>query len=545
MAPLFPLNRRRRLLGGLTAGAALVVLLAGLPGLTLAINLTNGQSATLVLGQANFTSSGVRSGALGMNFPMSIAVDPTTGNVFVADYGGSRVLRFASVAALSNGAAAGGVLGQPDLNSRNFSCTQSGMSSPTGLALDSAGRLWVVDTYCSRVQRFDNASGKPNGAAADAVLGQPTLSGGSGGSGPSKMDGPRDAAVDSAGRLWVTDTLNSRVLRFDNASGKPTGAAADGVLGQTNFSSTTSSTTQTTMSWPHSLAVDSAGRLWVVDTNNKRVLRFDSAADKTNGAHADGVLGQSNFTSNTSSGTDSYNSARGIDVDPSGRLYLANTFNNTVFWYDLAASKPNGAAPDGKLGSFYSATASTFAYPNDVFYDPANDMLWVADGGNDRALRFETFIPPTNTPTNTSTSTLTNTPTSTLTNTPTSTLTNTPTSTPTNTATSTNTPTDTPTNTATSTNTPTGTLTPTSTNTSTSTPTLTNAPTATPTNTPTGTPTPTSTNTSTSTPTLTNTPTATPTNAPTGTLTPTAPSSTVTPEPRSRRVYLPIVERAQ
>jgi hypothetical protein len=68
--------------------------------------------------------------------------------------------------------------------------------------------------------------------------------------------------------------VNSRVLRFDNAATLANGAPADGVLGQPDFTSGLFDTTQSTMHFPRGLAIDSAGSLWVADNNNNRVLRF-------------------------------------------------------------------------------------------------------------------------------------------------------------------------------------------------------------------------------------------------------------------------------
>jgi len=83
--------------------------------------------------------------------------------------------------------------------------------------------------------------------------------------------------VDSAGRLWVADFFNNRVLRFDGAADKANGANADGVLGQPNFTSNGAATTASGMNSPGGLAIDTAGHLWVADNLNSRVLRFDGA----------------------------------------------------------------------------------------------------------------------------------------------------------------------------------------------------------------------------------------------------------------------------
>jgi len=64
----------------------------------------------------------------------------------------------------------------------------------------------------------------------------------------------------------VADWASSRVLRFDNASSKANGANADGVLGQPNFTSHISATNQHSMSYPVGVFVDTGGRLWVTDS---------------------------------------------------------------------------------------------------------------------------------------------------------------------------------------------------------------------------------------------------------------------------------------
>ena len=111
----------------------------------------------------------------------------------------------------------------------------------------------------------------------------------------SRMCGPNGVAVDNDGRVWVADVCNNRVLRFASLAALSNGSAAEGVLGQPDFTSSNAATTQSGMSHPYGVAVDNAGRLWVADLSNNRVLRFDNAAGKANGANADGVLGQLDF----------------------------------------------------------------------------------------------------------------------------------------------------------------------------------------------------------------------------------------------------------
>jgi sugar lactone lactonase YvrE len=266
---------------------------------------SNGQAAALVLGQPNFTSREAVTTQNGMHEPEGVAVDPTTHKVFVADSSNNRVLRFASLYALTNGALAEAVLGQPNFTSAAAATTRNGMVDPVGVFVDASGRLWVADTSNNRVLRFDNASTIPSGANANGVLGQLNFTSNGYTTTQAGMDYPVGVFVDAGGRLWVADYNNNRVVRFDNAAAKSNGANADGVLGQQNFTSSGQGTTQSGMELPSGVFVDSGGRLWVADLYSNRVLRFDNAAAKANGANANGVLGQPNFTSNNSAATQS------------------------------------------------------------------------------------------------------------------------------------------------------------------------------------------------------------------------------------------------
>ncbi len=356
---------------------------------------SDGAPASLVLGQVNFNSSSFTTTQSGMYNPTGAAIDPSTGAVFIVDSFNHRVLRFASLVALSNGANANGVLGQIDFTSNTIATTRSGMFDPTGAVVDGAGRLWVADNGNNRVLRFDAAASKPNGANADGVLGQGDFTSSTIAITQSGMYSPVKVALDIDGRLWVTDRGNNRVLRFDGAASKAIGAPADGVLGQVDFTSRSHAATQSGMYWPLGVAVDAAGRLWVVDGNCHRVLRFDGAASKPNGANADGVLGQVDFTSNIIATTQSgMQWPEDVAVDGSGRLWVADYGNNRVLRFDGAASKPNGANADGVLGqvdftsSSPAATQSGMYRPLGVAVD-GSGRLWVADFGNNRVVLFQ------------------------------------------------------------------------------------------------------------------------------------------------------------
>src|SRR3990170_5401869 len=260
--------------------------------------LFNNMPASGVLGQLNFTLNLPGTSSISLNSPSGVAVDPTTGKLFVVDRYNNRVLRWSSTSKIENGSPAEAVFGQSDFNSSSSGLLASKFNDPLRVFVDSAGCLWVSDYLNNRVLRFDSASFKTTGSSADVVFGQSNFTSNTGGTSASKMKGPVGVFVDGGGRLWVSDRLNHRVLRFDNAYEKSNGANADAVLGQSDFTTGTSGLSATKMNRSMGVYVDSEDHLWVCEDDNNRAIRFDNASSKLNGAAADGVLGQPDFNTN-------------------------------------------------------------------------------------------------------------------------------------------------------------------------------------------------------------------------------------------------------
>ncbi|KPA10281.1 hypothetical protein MHK_009516, partial [Candidatus Magnetomorum sp. HK-1] len=366
----------------------------------------NHQAADVVLGQNDFTSNTSGTTNVLFNNPTSVAVDPTTGKVFVSDRSNFRVLRFSSTNAAINGSSAEAVFGQADFvgnqANRGGSVAANTLYHSDVVYVDSFGHLWVSDRYNHRVLRYDNASSKTSGSDADGVLGQPDFTTNTAGTTQSSMNEPTALWVDPAGRLWVADLINNRVLRYDNAATKPNGANADGVLGQTNFTSNTSGTTQNSMSNPHDIFGDNSNTIFIVDYTNNRVLRFNNAALKANGANADGVLGQSDFTSSGNGlSINNFNTPLCLTMDFTGRLYVSDMANNRVLLFNDAINKPDGANADNVLGQpdFTSNTANnggisetSLDFPHWSYFDPNNHHLWLPDYNNNRVLRYTMML---------------------------------------------------------------------------------------------------------------------------------------------------------
>ncbi|MBI5624054.1 MAG: hypothetical protein HY924_09765 [Elusimicrobia bacterium] len=367
----------------------------------------NGADAARVLGQADFTSNVAnRGGAVAANtlsYPLSVAVDGT--DVWVADAGNSRLLRFLAPAA--DGVAADLELGQADLlsgapNRGGVVASATTLAEPAGLAVAVGGDVWASDSLNHRVLRYPAPAA--SSAAADLALGQPDFAELSANAATNTtLRNPNSAAVDpNTGRVYAADFDNNRVLWWNSGAGFADGQAADGVLGQSGFSTTLpnrgGAAGADTMNGPFSVAVNAAGDLWVNDSGNYRILRFDPPAG--NGEAANRVLGQADFLTTTPvpASQTSVLGASGMATDASNRLWVADSGNNRVLRFnDFTA---DGAPADFVLGQAGygsgladrggAAGAGTLDFPTGVAADAAGN-IWVADSGNNRVLKYTAF----------------------------------------------------------------------------------------------------------------------------------------------------------
>ena len=264
-------------------------------------SITNGENAVNVLGQSSFTTSTAAITQSGLNLIImrdTIALDSTNSRLFVSDYSNHRVMVF-DVASITNGENAVNVLGQSDFTTRTRGTTQSKLKNPTGLAYVSPN-LYVSDNNNHRVMVFDVTS-ITDGENAVNVLGQSDFTTATTGTTQSKLSGPSAIAYLSP-NLYVASDGNHRVMVFD-VSSITDGENAVNVLGQSDFTTGTNGTTQSKLNTPEAVQIIGSN-LYVSDNNNNRIMIFD-VSSITDGENAVNVLGQSSFTTSTSSLTQS------------------------------------------------------------------------------------------------------------------------------------------------------------------------------------------------------------------------------------------------
>lgn len=364
----------------------------------------SGEPAALVLGQPSGQHSAPMGiGARGLNAPMGLAVDARTGHLYVADTGNHRVLRFPSPFANPTRIEPDAVYGQSGFTARTPNpngVTRNSMNAPRALAFDPLGNLWVADSGNNRVLRFPSGSLENANPDADLVVGQPdfnTAQANRGGNqaGPTGFDTPAGLAFDAQGNLYVSDRNNSRVLKF-NAPFAPNASAA-AVIGQPDFTTRAAPGEPggATLAGPAGLAVDSSGKLYVADPNDNRAMIFP--ANSSGMSSASELLGQLSFTSVApnadafpQASASSFFGVTDVKVDSEGNIYVADTGNNRVLAFppnSRSAARVWGQIDFSSNGA-NQIKAGSISAPFEVAidYSRAPYALYASDTGNHRVL---------------------------------------------------------------------------------------------------------------------------------------------------------------
>lgn len=348
---------------------------------------TNGQAANFAIGQTDLDSSAAAQTQNGMTGPYgNTAID--NGKLYVG--GDSRRIVTYALPITANGPNAVNVIGQDDFSSSAFGTTANRFDYP-GSASISGGKLFVADWNNRRVVIF-NTIPTTDGASADVVVGQAAFGAPTTLCDATHYNNSIEGVSAANGRLVVADKFHHRVLVY-NTIPTANGAAADLVLGQADFVSCTANRGATaaanTLNIPIGVWTDGT-RIVVTDNQNRRVLIWN-IWPTTNGQAADVVLGQSDFTS-TVTGTTDTTVNNPYHVSSNGtQLFLADGDNNrALIWNSWPTT--NGQAADRVLGQpdFITGTsgtsATTLSFPGGFSHDTTR--LYVNDYSNNRILVF-------------------------------------------------------------------------------------------------------------------------------------------------------------
>lgn len=315
---------------------------------------------------ASGSSDGVGSTAR-FDLPQGIAVD-SAGDLYVMDTNSSTLRKVVvSTRTVTTLAGSAGVSGSSDGTG-----TAARFSRPQGVAVDRTDTAYVVDSDNHALRKVVLASG-----AVTTLAGRAATNGSSDGTGEAaRFSQPQSIAGDTAGSLYVADTLNSTIRKIVVATGAvSTLAGSAGLTGSSNGNGTAAR-----FFIPYGVAVDGAGNLYIADTSNHTIRKLVLATgDVSTIAGSPGLIGNSDGVG----GNARFYFPYGLAVDGTGNLFVADRNNHAIRAVALATGAVTTLA--GRAGvsgnSDGNGSAARFNGPQAVAVDSAGSV-YVADSGN-------------------------------------------------------------------------------------------------------------------------------------------------------------------
>jgi trimeric autotransporter adhesin len=363
--------------------------------------------------------------------PAGVFIPAGSSNVYIADTLNNRIQEIAGSTGTQWGISmtagdvytiAGSATGTSGSSGDGGAATSALLDQPRAVTMDSSGNVYIADTDNNRIQEIPAASGTQRGESMTAddiytIAGQANGNSGSAGDGGAATSAylfnPVGITVDSSGDLYIADSANNRI---QEVAGKTAGSktandiytVAGSSSGASGHSGDGSAATSALLDFPQGVSLDTAGDVYIADTDNSRIQEVPAAAGTQWGqsmtaADMYTVAGSASGTSGASGDGGPATSAllnypTSVLAGNGGQLYVADSFNNRVqevartahteFGQSMTANDVytvagNAAGNSGYSGDGGAATSALMDYPLQAVLDASGDLV-IADTLNNR-----------------------------------------------------------------------------------------------------------------------------------------------------------------
>ncbi|MEY3221014.1 MAG: hypothetical protein RIT27_2371 [Pseudomonadota bacterium] len=343
--------------------------------------VAQGQTYTIAgNGTSGFSGDGGAAVSAQLRFPSGLAMD-SQNRLYIVDSLNNRIRRIENgVITTFAGSGSYGFGGD------GGSAINAQFRNPTAMAFANDGSVLIADSNNHRLRKID-----ANGVISTIAGGDQLGSGGDNGAATAaQLNLPQGVAVDRLGNLFIADTNNHRIRRIDT-SGRITtfaGTGAAGLSGDGGFAALAQ------LNQPTSVRINAVGEIFIADSGNHCVRKIDSSGiiRTIAGRGVSGFAGDNALAINAL-----LNYPRGISFDHDGNVYFADTNNHRLRKVDLTGkiSTLAGIGSAGFAGDGSTALSVLFNNPSDILIDSSGN-LFVSDYANQRVRRIDAHLPRLN-----------------------------------------------------------------------------------------------------------------------------------------------------
>jgi streptogramin lyase len=321
--------------------------------------ITPTRAVTTFAGTADSTGSSDGTGATArFSSPSGVAVDGA-GDVFVADSDNNTIRKITPTRAVTTFAGTADSTGSSDGTGAT-----ARFSSPSGVAVDGAGNVFVADSGNNTIRKITPAGMVTTLAGAAS-------SGSADGTGAAaRFNSPESVAVDGAGNVFVADWGNSTIRKITPSGVVTTFAGTAGSYGSADGTGAAAS-----FSFPTGVAVDGSGNLFVADLGNSTIRKITPAGVVTTLAGTAGSSGSADGTGAAAR----FNGPHGVAVDGSGDVFVADTGNNAIRKISTSGVVTTivGVAAQVSAGNLPGPLPASILSPSGVAIDASTGKLYI------------------------------------------------------------------------------------------------------------------------------------------------------------------------
>ncbi|MGB0064807.1 MAG: RHS repeat-associated core domain-containing protein, partial [Terracidiphilus sp.] len=325
-------------------------------------------------GTAGYSGDGGAATGSEINAPRGSFVD-SAGNVYIVDYSNNRIRKITASTGIVSTVAGNGTAGY---SGDGGQATSAKLNAPTGVAVDSAGNLYIADDSNNRIREVNATTGVISTIAGNGTAG---YSGDGGPATSAEFNLPSGVVIDAAGNIYIADSGNNRIREVNASTSVISTIAGTGTAG---YSGDGGAAISAELNDPTRLVLDSADDIYFADTNNNRIREVTAATGVMSTVAGNGTAAYSGDGGAATSAKIS--GPRGVAVDSAGDIYIADTGNNRIRMVTAGTTVISTIAGNGTAGfsgDGGTAVSAELNGPFGVALDSARN-IYIADTSNQR-----------------------------------------------------------------------------------------------------------------------------------------------------------------